>query len=259
MFKLLSTLLLATAVASLPATPLPAGKIGTAPAAFGIDTTYQLTASQVDCLVRSGYKVGFFRLYNRNAGDRVGVSNVLAAYNGRLAFEVFVTPYPSGSGSGQFESAYAFAKTNNLQLNRVWLQVTSPSQWSNTFSSNVRYINDFVRAAYARNVNVGLYTNWYDYEEITGNSRSISNTDIWYWHVLGAGSSAETSRDFVDFRSFGPFVGYPKVKQYGIAENTCSAVVNQNVFPGGSFKLNGEESMPIGLGASLIQDNKTKQ
>ncbi|CAD5230238.1 unnamed protein product [Bursaphelenchus xylophilus] len=258
MSKLVCLALLVSAASALPSN----ATFGAAPAAFGVDSTYPLTDSIASCLKRSGYFAGFFRVGNKATVDSTGVDNAYKANRAGLKFELFITPNPQGYADRQLYDAYDYAKKNNINLARIWLQITSPISWDRSQSNNVRFINDFVRAGRNRNVKVSFYTNWYDYEEITGNSRAIANAEIWYWHVLGAGSNGETARDYNDYRTFGPFTGWPIAKQYGVAETPCNYRANQNVFAGSGVTVAGaEDIIPIGMGASIvqIQDNKTKQ
>uniref|UniRef100_A0A1I7SKP5 Necrosis inducing protein NPP1 n=2 Tax=Bursaphelenchus xylophilus TaxID=6326 RepID=A0A1I7SKP5_BURXY len=72
-------------------------------------------------------------------------------------------------------------------------------------------------------IRAGLYTNWYDYEQITGNSKEIPNVDvdIWYWHVNSPGPGGEQSPEHSDYRQFGPFSGPAAIKQFAIRMKTC--------------------------------------
>uniref|UniRef100_A0A1I7RWV5 GH26 domain-containing protein n=1 Tax=Bursaphelenchus xylophilus TaxID=6326 RepID=A0A1I7RWV5_BURXY len=133
----------------------------TAPAAFGIDTTWPIDANQASCFARAGYKAGFFRIASRGETDQTGITNVLKFYDASLAFEVYVTPSPLGYADRQFEQAYEFARLNNLNLNRLWLQITSPIQWDRRQSANVRFINDFVRAGKVRDFFVFYWAVYY--------------------------------------------------------------------------------------------------
>lgn len=116
-------------------------------------------------------------------------------------------------------------------------------------------------------MNIGIYTNWYDWQQITGNANSIIAGDLWYWNTLGIGSQAESARDFSDFRTFGPFRQYPQAKQYGIWESPCGIGANQNVFPASSLKsldgLSEGNSFLIGHGARYLDvdldENRTKK
>uniref|UniRef100_A0A1I7RWV7 Lysozyme n=2 Tax=Bursaphelenchus xylophilus TaxID=6326 RepID=A0A1I7RWV7_BURXY len=197
----------------------------------GIDTTAPLSDQQLGCLFRSGFTAGFFRIGVRGGPDTVGVENVIKATNAKLSYEVFIAPNPSLKPDSQFSSAYNYARGRNLTPSRVWLQVTSPISWDRNQANNIRFIVDFIRAAQRSNIKVGLYTNWYDYEQITGNSRAISNTDIWYWHVNAPGPYGEQSPEHSDYRPFGPFTGAAKAKQYAIGATNCGVVLNKDSFP----------------------------
>uniref|UniRef100_A0A1I7SJE1 Ntox44 domain-containing protein n=1 Tax=Bursaphelenchus xylophilus TaxID=6326 RepID=A0A1I7SJE1_BURXY len=104
-------------------------------------------------------------------------------------------------------------------------------------------------------IKVGLFTNWYDYEDITDHSRQVQAAEIWYWHAISEGPNGETSKDFRDFRPFGPFKGWPLAKQYGVEEKICNYNANVNVFPASSMNSNGDNSIPIGEGAAFVKSN----
>lgn len=99
---------------------------------------------------------------------------------------------------------------------------------------------------------VGIYTNWYDWQQITGNSAAVSAADLWYWNVLGADTRGETQRDFGDFRSFSNFKSVPLAKQYGIGESVCGVVVNQDVFPASRLVAQEKDGIPIGQGVKFM-------
>ncbi|CAD5230244.1 unnamed protein product [Bursaphelenchus xylophilus] len=243
--------LLATAVHAIPLN----ATFGAAPAAFGVDSASLLSDTQAGCLARSRFTAGFFRLSNVGVADGIGVRNAYTANNAGLKFEMYVTPTLALSAATQVETAFVYAQKSNIRLNRVWLQVTNPLDWNKDRPSNVRFINDFVTAAIRFNAKVGFYTNWYDYEQITGNSRAISKADLWHWHVLGAGPAGQSSKDFSDFRTFGPFSDWPVVKQYGIAVAPCDYRANVNVFAaGGGATSDANSSLPIGQGALIIKE-----
>ncbi|KAI6226250.1 hypothetical protein M3Y99_01314500 [Aphelenchoides fujianensis] len=76
-----------------------------------------------------------------------------------------------------------------------------------------------------------VYTNWYDWDQITASSTSIwSKTQLWYWNANGYGLRAESAQDFTDFFPFGNFRS-AQIKQYGIGETLCSTYLNRSVYP----------------------------
>jgi hypothetical protein len=163
------------------------------------------------------------------------VNNAYYAMNAGLAYEVFVTPSTTGSktGSTQFMEAYNYANSQGLKLNRVWLQVTSPINWGSATYTNVNLISSFINTANNYGIQVGVYTNWYDWAQITGNSVAVNPYALWYWNANGVGSQAESKRDASDFYSFGPFRS-ATIKQYGISEYLCATTFNANLYSASS-------------------------
>ncbi|CAD5230234.1 unnamed protein product [Bursaphelenchus xylophilus] len=248
----MSKILILTALIAA-ATALP---LNSAPTALGIDSTHKLTDRIASCLKKGGVSAAFFQISDRVGNDLTGVENAKIANNAGLKIEFFVTPKIFGGyAAQQLYDVADFAQRHGINLTRVWLKATSPVNWENFQGNNVNFIKDFVLAASVRKIKVGLFTNWYDYKEITGNSPLFANHDLWYWHALGAGASAETSKDFSDFRTFGPFRGWPLAKQYGIEESVCNYQTNVNVFAASSLASNSDNSIPIGEGAAFIKGN----
>ncbi|KAI6196447.1 hypothetical protein M3Y94_01111100 [Aphelenchoides besseyi] len=206
---------------------------------YGIDAVASVSQTTFQCLSRQGYSLAFLRIYSpANGGqvDSTGVNNIYAASAAKLLYEVFVTPSPtsSKSGSTQFTEAYNYATSQGLSLNRMWLQVTSPINWYQTQSYNTQFIQSFINTANSYGIQVGVYTSWYDWQQITGSTVAVSPPYLWYWNANGLGASAESVRDASDFYSFGPFRS-PNVKQFGLSETICSTYVNVNLFNNNGF------------------------
>ncbi|KAK6039803.1 hypothetical protein COOONC_22692 [Cooperia oncophora] len=92
-------------------------------------------------------------------------------------------------------------------------------------------------------IGLGFYTNYYDWTQITNNAWA-SNSQLWYWNVLGGGPRGETPANFNDFRSFGNWLT-PTVKQFAQVENICGITVNRDVYSTNGMKdsvavVNGE-------------------
>ncbi|KAI6238546.1 putative lysozyme [Aphelenchoides fujianensis] len=100
--------------------------------------------------------------------------------------------------------------------------------------SNVNFIQSVISAANNAGVQIAIYTNWYDWDQITASSTSIaSSTQL--WNANGYGSRAEGYGDFSDFFSFGNFRS-ATIKQYGLGESICSTTVNVNTYPVNGLK-----------------------
>ncbi|KAI6184533.1 hypothetical protein M3Y97_00606700 [Aphelenchoides bicaudatus] len=203
--------------------------------AYAVDLISSGSQSTFNCLYNSGNNLVFLRIYNANNNggvDTTGVNNVYYAVNAGLGYEVFFTPATNNvkSGGSQFTEGYNYAIGQGLRLNRVWLQVTSPVNWGTSTSQNINLIKSFISTASSYGINVGIYTNWYDWQQITGGTSSISNIyALWYWNANGVGSSGETAQNANDFVPFGPFSS-AMIKQYGIGESQCSVSVNKNIY-----------------------------
>lgn len=77
------------------------------------------------------------------------------------------------------------------------------------------------------NYQVGIYTNVYDWNQITGGwTGAGSDVMLWYWNVQGSGPSGETAANFNDFRSFGNWRA-ANVKQFAQVEGVCNVTVNR--------------------------------
>ncbi|KAI6233961.1 hypothetical protein M3Y99_00849400 [Aphelenchoides fujianensis] len=166
-------------------------------------------------------------------GDSAGIQNAINAYNLGMAIEVFMQPSPSSSKTGgqQFNEAYTYAVDNGLQLNRVWLLVHSPVNWGSSAYSNVNFIQSVSAAADKQEIQLGIYTNWYDWDQITASSTSVwSKTQLWFVNANGYGTRAESAQDFTDFFPFGNFRS-AQIKQYGIGETLCSTYLNRSIYP----------------------------
>jgi len=201
---------------------------------FAIDVISSVSQSTFNCIYSYGYSLAFLRIYgpsNNGQVDSTGVNNVYYATNAGLAYEVFITPSTSNvkSGGTQFTEAYNYASSQGLKLSRVWLQVTSPVNWGTNTYTNVNFISNFISTANSYGIQVGVYTNWYDWSQITGSTSTVSPSALWYWAANGVGSQAESTRDASDFYSFGPFRS-AMIKQFGIAETICQTSVNVNLY-----------------------------
>jgi len=203
-----------------------------------------LTVAQFQCFRQGGYATVFLRAYMPTGNGQVdpnGARNVLNANSAGLGVEIFVTPQASGSKTGaqQFDETYSAMTGAGVNLRSVWLQVTSPANWPQNTATNQNFILSFVNRAKTRSLTVGIYSNFYDWQQITANWNTLQNSagqvNLWYWNVNGGGVSGETSADFSDYRAFGGW-SQPSLKQFGQVETVCSITVNRDVYITGTKK-----------------------
>jgi len=208
---------------------------------FAVDLSVSASVSNFQCLVSNGYLAAFIRVYMPTGNgmvDNTGITNVQNAATAKIGTEVYVTPQALGSKQGytQFDETYAALQNRGVTLRTIWLQVTSPVNWSNNQQTNINFITSFVQRAMQMGVTPGIYTNTYDWQQITSSWSGLSsfgNVYLWYWHVLGQGVSGESTPDFSDFRAFGSW-STANVKQFAQSESICGMTLNRDVYPMGS-------------------------
>jgi hypothetical protein len=185
----------------------------------------------------------FVRVYqpaNGGSVDPNGPANVQNAISAGLGAEVFVTPQPVGSKTGaqQLDEAYTYLTNFGVNIRSIWIQVTTPINWPSNAQNNANFINSFLTRAQQRNIGIGIYTNAYDWQQITQNWNGWTviqgGVNLWYWNVNAQGSAGQTPPNFNDFSSFSGFTS-PMVKQFGQNINVCSTTVNIDVYKTGNM------------------------
>ncbi|CAJ0598879.1 unnamed protein product [Cylicocyclus nassatus] len=164
--------------------------------AYAVDLSGAVPYNIFTCIKSNGYSVVFIRVYDPSG---VGMFDANAVNNIRSA-------YQAGLGT----------------------EVTSPVNWGPNTQENINFLNDIIMAANSYGIAVGIYTNAYDWDQITKGA-NIGNAMLWYWSVYGAGPRGETPANFDDFRPFASFYR-PTVKQFAQKENVCGIVVNRDAY-----------------------------
>lgn len=219
----------------IKAEPAPEVVNNDASYAYAVDISVPTTVSQMNCLKTSRYAAVFIRgftPFGSGAFDTTSVTSIRNAYSAGLGIEVYMTPQPLSSLQGyqQLDALYNGLNGNGITIRSVWIQVTSPANWQKSATTNVNFLNSIISRAKQYGLTVGIYTNQYDWSQITGNWATLSSDVLlWYWHVLGGGVTGETPATFDDFRAFGSFKK-ASVKQFAQVESVCSLTVNRDVY-----------------------------
>ena len=153
-----------------------------------------------------------------------------------IGTEIYMTPQPLGTKTAatQIDELYTSLTNAGITIRSIWIQVTSPVNWSSSSTTNVNFISALISRAQFRGLTVGIYTSVYDWNQITNNwTGAGQNLLLWYWNVYGSGVNGESPANFGDFRAFGPFTS-PTVKQFGQVESVCTLTVNRDVYLSGS-------------------------
>ncbi|VDM80782.1 unnamed protein product [Strongylus vulgaris] len=148
-----------------------------------------------------------------------------------------MTPAPRSNktGSHQFRELFEGLRDSNVTVRAVWLQVTSPVNWESNVDDNIYFLNDVISMAKYYGVRIGLYTNAYDWNQIT-KAAKVEGSMLWYWKVNGRGSKGETSANFNDFVPFAKFTK-ATMKQYGQTVELCGVTLNKDVYEVKKAKL----------------------
>ncbi|VDK88475.1 unnamed protein product [Litomosoides sigmodontis] len=213
-----------------------------------IDIIAQTDQSVFRCLLQQGFAVAFIRAYLPNGGgspDINCIANIHNAINEGLGVEIYVEPQPNSakSGGGHFLEVYTFLTNKDIAVKAIWIKITTPIIWPNNQAANVNFINEFILYAWQYGVVVGIYTNWYDWKQITNGELGVDQRRIrfWYWNMLGSGWNAATSPTFDDFRPFGGF-NVPALKQYVENIYVCGISASLSIYIN---KMPMKTSLPI--------------
>jgi len=205
--------------------------------AKAVDISAPTTVNTFSCYRQSLFLTAFIRIYIPTGSGQIDTESpntVRNAFTAGLGVEVYATPQPSGSKMGwqQCDEAYQCMYGNGITVRAIWLQVTSPINWPLNLQANQAFITSFVQRARQLNLRVGIYTNYYDWQQITGNWNGWTaqgSIDLWYWNVNGEGPAGQHATDFGDFVPFGGWTA-PRVKQYGQVITVCGTYVNTDVY-----------------------------
>ncbi|GMS92005.1 hypothetical protein PENTCL1PPCAC_14180, partial [Pristionchus entomophagus] len=204
--------------------------------AYGVDINQLGSASNFQCLRQNNYATVFIRGYKpdgKGAVDTNAVSNINMAFNAGLGIEVFMTPNPTSGkkADAQVNELVDALVKGGVTIRTIWIQVTSPINWDKKQATNVNFINLAIQRIRARGIRPGVYTNNYDWQQITNQAGNLgSDVMLWYWNVNSSGVSGETVPNFTDFRAFGNW-NSANVKQFGQNEPICGFTANRDVYP----------------------------
>ncbi|KAK5972614.1 hypothetical protein GCK32_003318 [Trichostrongylus colubriformis] len=127
-----------------------------------------------------------------------------------------MTPQPtskSKTGAKQFDEMYEKLQNANIDLRTLWVQVTSPRDWSSSSGTNVEFLNSiFGRALVSIAVGKPQQASHQFYSR--------------YWSARGCGAVNESPPNFDDFQPFASWTS-PSVKQFAKFENICGVMVNR--------------------------------
>ncbi|EYC00598.1 hypothetical protein Y032_0114g431 [Ancylostoma ceylanicum] len=199
---------------------------------YAVDLSAPAPTSTFQCIRQSSYGYAFLRAYSpagQGQLDPNACNNIKNAYAAGLNTEAYMTPVPKSSKTGaqQFDEMYGGLRNCFISVLSIWIQVTSPVNWHASTAKNVDFINSILTRARQYGIDVAVYTNVYEWNQITGGA-TITNVQLWYWNAYGAGATKESPADYDDFRSFGGWTT-PSAKQFGQVEFVCGVTLNRDI------------------------------
>ncbi|KAK0428775.1 hypothetical protein QR680_010996 [Steinernema hermaphroditum] len=199
-------------VLALVFTAFTRAQVPAQPIGYGVDLVDNASLQNYQCLRSQQYSYAFVGIYNASQGAvyNYAINSISNAQKAGLNVHIVHAAAPATfkTGAVQFQETYNYLRAYQL----------------------IPHTHPFVAAAAQVNVNVAFYTNWYDWEQITGGWVTTPRL-LWYWDSLGYGQNAYGSNDFNDFRGFGGFTSaHVGIKQYAQRVTTCNVLCNVNRF-----------------------------
>ncbi|WKX95978.1 hypothetical protein Q1695_012438 [Nippostrongylus brasiliensis] len=175
----------------------------------------------------------FDEMYNNLRNSNINVRSIWVQV--RVAFVRFDNTLMISKGhfflfspSSSRTSFFSYGIPTRTAAKRKIQKVTSPVNWYASSTTNINFLNSILSRASQYGLSVGIYTNSYEWSQITGGA-TITNAQLWYWNTNGAGVANESPANYNDFRSFGGWSS-PSVKQFAQVESVCGLTVNRDIY-----------------------------
>jgi len=126
-----------------------------------------------------------------------------------------------GNPAGQMDTLINGLGSSNYGM--IWLDIERLS-WPANQAANRVFITDLISAGKAKGKNIGVYTNYNNWQSIVGlDWTGASSLPLWYAHY-------DNSPNFGDFVPFGGWTK-PAIKQYAGDATVCGVSVDLNWYP----------------------------
>ncbi|CAP26265.1 Protein CBR-LYS-6.2 [Caenorhabditis briggsae] len=171
----------------------------------GIDLNVPVTVSTFQCVKNAGYSFVIPRIYHSlGTVDTTGVQNVKNARAAGLTdVDGYIFPCPKTScpsAANQVKAALDAVKAAGTHVSTLWLDIERLN-WPANHATNRAFIEAMVAEAKAYGQTVGIYTNYYNWQDIVGlDYHAQSNLMLWWAAYDGV----------KDFSKYAPFGGWSK-------------------------------------------------
>lgn len=191
---------------------------------YGVDISSPVDSGTFSCLVSNGYTFTIVRGYcSYGAVDPNAVSSIQNAYAGGMSHvDAYLFPcFSCGNPAGQVDALISAIAGTGYGM--IWLDI-EVYQWGDT-SDNINFIQGLIDELNNQGASFGIYTNYYNWQSITGLWTGPADSGIQLWWAYYDGEA-----DFNDFSSFADWSA-PNIKQYSGGADVCGANVDQNWYP----------------------------
>uniref|UniRef100_A0A1I7TZB5 Lysozyme n=1 Tax=Caenorhabditis tropicalis TaxID=1561998 RepID=A0A1I7TZB5_9PELO len=204
--------------------------VGTVTAARnGIDFIQPVTVATFQCIKNAGYSFMIPRVFTSLGSiDHTGINNVKnARAAGMTDVDGYIFPCLAShcpGGADQVKQTLDAIKSAGTKVSTLWLDIERLA-WPADHNSNRAFIEAMVKEAQAYGQQVGIYSNYYNWQDIVGlDYHGQSNLMLWWAAYDGV-------KDFSKFAAFGGWTR-PTIHQWqGTTAGPCGVSVDMNYVP----------------------------
>ena len=206
-----------------------AASIPFASATIGWDGIQAVSESGFKCLWNNGYRFFIARVWESVGNyDNTGIQNIKnAKAAGWVDVDGYIFPcLRSGcaAAKNQVEATVNRLNADGAKFGMLWLDIERLA-WPADKNHNRQFISDMMSQLEAMGINYGIYTNYYNWEEIVGlDWTGASHRPLWWANYNG-------HQDYTGFKGFGGW-SKPSIHQYsGSVNGPCGVNMDQNWYP----------------------------
>ncbi|CAF1322108.1 unnamed protein product [Adineta steineri] len=193
-------------------------------ATIGVDVSQKVSQIQFECLKDSGYKFIIVRVYRKNgivdSNCAETIKNARAV--GLKQIEAYFLPcFSCGDASQQVIETIDYLKDENVEIDRLWLNIEGKWNNNNSTDINIQFIEELIVQISNLGMKFGIFTSKFHWISIMNNITKFSSyAPLWY-------IEHDNERSFDDFQTFGEW-RQPSMKQFIGDVKECGVILNKN-------------------------------
>ena len=194
--------------------------VAAATAITGVDVSTSISQSDWECLNVDWASV---RAYSSTGSPDYNAAGTIKAARAAGVSDVSAYIFPCvscGDGGKQVNDTIYYLNKQDASPDRYWYDVERYN-WSSNLASNQAFITDMIEEGKKQGIKAGIYTNYYNWQEIVGLDWSYpadQGLPLWYAHY-------DNSASFSDFEAFGGWSS-PSIKQYEGDKSSCGVGID---------------------------------